>query len=722
MIETLSSAVNNSDLSVDRMVARSDFPANLVVFTDASKMSYGIAIYVIQNGRSSLLFSKSKLAPEPSKTLHSLELLAAYMGLKCVQTIVSNVNFNLDIKDVKFVLDSQVALNWLIFEKVNKKNIFVCNRIKEIVQMKQSLANYNLSFHFVPSEYNVADYLTKPVKCSKFVNSIKDWLCGPEWILQNPKDWPKGNLGCLPSSIADGGYVSSSVLLAFNASNLVPFERHSSYTKLLSVTMAVMKAKNIFLKLPVNHDEIKNEAFQYLVSKMQSECFPEELTFLKSCPSNYHNVPTLVNNLNLFLDSKGLIRTRGRISNYSKFDFDSLNPVLLGKNHHLSKLIVRSSHFDSNHLGTESTLDRLRQSGFWLPQARHTIKKVLKECIICNKYNSRSFKTSFSPPLPSERVNYVRPFQHTGVDFTGHFQVMGDNSLKKKVYILLFTCTNTRFVHLKLVDNMSIEDFLLAFIRFHNRFGFPKVLYSDNAKTFTSGSNVISDLIASDTFQKQYIRYNLTHKTIPIYSPWYGACWERLIKTVKSCLYKSIGRTILSVPHFLTILSDVQLAVNNRPLTFVDRESSIDAITPNDLISPSSHFHSLIITDIEQNLEDLDNFVPEDARVDFVNSLQRRDILLSRFQRDWYPAYLASLRVRHTNGYPSINATPKFLKAGSVVLVRHPVKSRPYWSMARITEIVPGSDGKIRVVKIRTSQGKESCISVSNLYPLELES
>ena len=42
--------------------------------------------------------------------------------------------------------------------------------------------------------------------------------------------------------------------------------------------------------------------------------------------------------------------------------------------------------------------------------------------------------------------------------------------------------------------------------------------------------------------------------------------------------------------------------------------------------------------------------------------------------------------------------------------------------MARITEIVPGSDGEIRVVKIRTSQGKESCISVSNLYPLELES
>ena len=82
----------------------------------------------------------------------------------------------------------------------------------------------------------------------------------------------------------------------------------------------------------------------------------------------------------------------------------------------------------------------------------------------------------------------------------------------------------------------------------------------------------------------------------------------------------------------------MQLTVNNRPLTFVGRESSIDAITPYNLISPSYHFPSLIITDIEQNLEDLDNFVPEDARVDFVNSLQRRDVLLSRFKRDWYAA------------------------------------------------------------------------------------
>ena len=81
-----------------------------------------------------------------------------------------------------------------------------------------------------------------------------------------------------------------------------------------------------------------------------------------------------------------------------------------------------------------------------------------------------------------------------------------------------------------------------------------------------------------------------------------------------------------------------------------------------------------------------------------MNSLQRRDVLLCRFQRDWYAAFLTSLRVRHTNGYPSINATPKLLKAGPVVLVRHPVKSRPYCSMARITEIVPGSDGEIRVV------------------------
>ena len=81
------------------------------------------------------------MSPEPSKTLPSLELLAIYMGLKCVSNIVHNKKFQFNISNITFKV--LVALNWVLYEKVNKKNIFVQNRIKEITEMKKISLNLN---------------------------------------------------------------------------------------------------------------------------------------------------------------------------------------------------------------------------------------------------------------------------------------------------------------------------------------------------------------------------------------------------------------------------------------------------------------------------------------------------------------------------------------------------------------------------------------------------
>ena len=51
--------------------------------------------------------------------------------------------------------------------------------------------------------------------------------------------------------------------------------------------------------------------------------------------------------------------------------------------------------------------------------------------------------------------------------------------------------------------------------------------------TFTSVSTILSD-----TFQKQFVQFNLQFKTIPAYSPWTGACWERLIGVVKNAFLR----------------------------------------------------------------------------------------------------------------------------------------------------------------------------------------
>ena len=79
---------------------------------------------------------------------------------------------------------------------------------------------------------------------------------------------------------------------------------------------------------------------------------------------SYSNVPSLVKELNLFLDKDGLIRFRGCHSKCLSMDYDSINPVLISKHSPLTSLIVLDCHCRCKNLGVESTLNLLRQAGF----------------------------------------------------------------------------------------------------------------------------------------------------------------------------------------------------------------------------------------------------------------------------------------------------------------------------------------------------------------------
>ena len=360
----------------------------------------------------------------------------------------------------------------------------------------------------------------------------------------------------------------------------INFDRFSDFSKLVKSVGFVFKFINKCKK--VNNDE-NYQAKVYLLQIMQKQSFPEELEFLKNSKL-FKTVPDLVNNLNLFLDSNNLIRTKGRISKSHKLDFDLANPILLPKFHDLSKLIIKYSHLSCKHLGISATLTKLRMLGFWLIMGRQNVKSVISNCFVCKKFNSICFKYPKLTNLPSYRVNLVRPFTDTGVDYTGHLYVKVDDKTCKKFYLLIFTCLNIRAVHIELIPDQSTYSFVQALIRFSNIFGVPDRVYSDNAKSFCAalGSNIIEHHLESTEFKNKFQVNQIKHIKIPLYSPWIGATWERMIRTIKSCLYKSLGRSKVEFYDLLTTLSDIQLAINSRPLTYrCSSDSTLDIISPN---------------------------------------------------------------------------------------------------------------------------------------------
>ena len=255
-------------LKFKRNVGLDSTPTKLVVFADSSQEAYGIVIYAIQGNNSNFLFSKVKVTPIIKRTLPSLELLAIYLGFKCLGTILNDKNFNLPVTEIQFVTDSQVALTWLLTGKAVKKNVFVNNRLKDILVMSDEFKSKNIqfSYHYVPSEYNVADMLTRSCKIQNFVSRFDLWINGPKWMLEPPEFWPKGYLGCVPSK-----YTFDSVnLVCSTAINekaetgcVVDIDRYSSYSKLLQVTSKIFVAINKFKGIECNDPKLL--AFQYLI-------------------------------------------------------------------------------------------------------------------------------------------------------------------------------------------------------------------------------------------------------------------------------------------------------------------------------------------------------------------------------------------------------------------------------------------------------------------------
>ena len=94
------------------------------------------------------------------------------------------------------------------------------------------------------------------------------------------------------------------------------------------------------------------------------------------------------------------------------------------------------------------------------------------------------------------------PFSVIGTDYVGPFVCKAKGEKDVKVYFLLFTCSLTRAVHLEILPNQTTQEFIQALKRLIARRGRPKVIYSDNAKTFEKASKWIKRVYKDDGMQE----------------------------------------------------------------------------------------------------------------------------------------------------------------------------------------------------------------------------
>ena len=74
------------------------------------------------------------------------------------------------------------------------------------------------------------------------------------------------------------------------------------------------------------------------------------------------------------------------------------------------------------------TLTTLREN-YWVLRGREATKRIVKECVICRKFEGVPFKPQSTPDLPDVRVADAPPFTYTGVDFAGPLYITSPRDL-----------------------------------------------------------------------------------------------------------------------------------------------------------------------------------------------------------------------------------------------------------------------------------------------------
>ena len=105
----------------------------------------------------------------------------------------------------------------------------------------------------------------------------------------------------------------------------------------------------------------------------------------------------LITQLRLFLDQDNIILCEERIANSSVPNSEKA-PILLPKKHYFTELIIPECHKLFHQDGKRETLNCVRER-FWVPRGREAVKTVVRECVMCRKFDGKPFAAQREPQL-----------------------------------------------------------------------------------------------------------------------------------------------------------------------------------------------------------------------------------------------------------------------------------------------------------------------------------
>ena len=132
---------------------------------------------------------------------------------------------------------------------------------------------------------------------------------------------------------------------------------------------------------------------------------------------------------------------------------------------------------------------------------------------------------------------------------------------------------------------MTTEAFLRCFRRFVAHHSRPSLVVSDNAKTFKSASKELEKITYDPSVVKYFAQEKIKIMVLQLReTPWWEGFYERLVKSLKRYLKKTIGWAKLSYDELVTVVTEGEMILNCQPISYVSSEDLEEPLTPSHLI------------------------------------------------------------------------------------------------------------------------------------------
>lgn len=198
-------------------------------------------------------------------------------------------------------------------------------------------------------------------------------------------------------------------------------------------------------------------------------------------------------------------------------------------------------------------------------------------------------------------------------------------------------------------------------------------------------------------------------------APWWEGFWGTLVRSIKRPLKKVLSRSTRNFEELRTVLVEIESVINTRLITYINDDA--DSISYH--LTPSGCIYGRRTSSISNSAhyEIISTYKP------FTRRARHYKSLLQQSTKKWRREYLTSLREQSSVSNKGNDA--RDISIGDVVLLKSDSTTRCYWKLAKVEELIPVIDGRVRVAVFKKTSRDERPVYlrrvVQHLIPIEVK-